>query len=393
MKNLIWLTILFFVIIGFYSCSDDDDTTTSAVTSGLDGQWLFTMSPLNVYHDTTVVKGFTDADFTVDPSINDEVFLYQAGNDVIGFAGPFEFRGTLTDSLRLDIFEPAEGPYGADTSMIKSAEMSLALDAFGFLNGNGKIVLDWDTTGVTNDTYTIFARKIGNINADFKQADFKRLKLSAAQNWARDLCDLDYSALSLVVGYLTDGVIRLMGNCGAHKFEGGYFVFGHYGPGSLLPAWTQTVYYPMEWSFCKVRKYHFDVHYVEPIRDIQALLFLLRQSENFCRNLGFDNMDTLIALTNDFYNKYGHFSITMAFSELTHQAGFYVNVANDDHNAHEHRLLQIIKNKLDHYFRQTFFYSGKYIYDTWHIRRSDFFVCSIPLVFCYLFGTIEVNLD
>lgn len=389
MKTKFCLSISFLIIIGFYSCSDEPDTINSNTSEGLNGKWQFIITPLNVFIDTTTVKGKNGNDFITDPSINDEIYLYQTGNQINGFTGPFELRGTLSDSIRLDIFEPAEGRYGEDTSMLKSSEMTLIQNSMGFLEGTGRIILDWDTTGVKFDTYRITANKISNITA----SDFNALKLQSSSSWLSKLCDLSFDAVSFLTSKLTDDIFRPMGNCWGHKHNGGFYVFGHTGPGSIFPVWTQTVYFPMEWSFCKTRRYHFNLDYDGAILGLSELEDLVTVQANWLRHIGFVTIPDLLTKLRDFYNQYGNFAIIIGYNYETGQGTIYVIVENGNPNAHTHPLVTTISDEIYRHFHGMFYLSGRNVRDEWHLKRSDFFICNTPLLFCYIFGTVKVNLN
>jgi hypothetical protein len=183
-----------------------------------------------------------------------------------------------------------------------------------------------------------------------------------------------------------------MGNCWLHKSNGGYYIFGHTAPGSIFPVWTQTVYFPYEWSFCKTRRYKFHFDYDGQVLALNVLEDLITAQEQWLEHLGFGSLAEALAKIEDFYNQYGNFAIIVGYSRETGDGGIYVNVENGNPNAHSHPLVQTIINKLNRYFNGTFIFSGRNITDEWHLRRSNFLVCNSPVLYCYLIGTINVNM-
>ncbi|MCX6160925.1 MAG: hypothetical protein NTV87_06260 [Ignavibacteriae bacterium] len=384
------ITVLFvFTSVVFYSCNKDDNDITSSATisTGLTGQWQFTITPLYHYIDTTMIKGKNGYDFKADPSINDEIYLYESNNQIRGFTGPIEFRGLKTDSIRLGVFEPVDGRYGVDTSMIKSAEMVLKQNSMGFLEGSAKIVLDRDTTGVIFDTYTIFGRKIGNITTD----NINNLRNFALASWSDKICSIAGDLASFICGILSDRVFRPMANCWGTVDGGGFYVFGNTGPGSILPVWTVTCYYPFEWSACKAREYDFNINYGGPVTGLTELEALVKAEASWLNNIGYTSDSLIVAEIESFYNIYGNFAITIAHDVETQGMAIYVNVENGSTIAHTHPLIQRISNTISHYFNGVWLYSGRNISDSWYLRRSDFLVCNTPVIFYYLFGTASVN--
>jgi len=298
-------------------------------------------------------------------------------------------RGSKTDSIRLEIFEPLDGRYGVDTAMMKSSEMTLGQNSMGFLEGTGKIVLDRDTTGVSNDVFKIFGRKIANISQD----RIKNLRIITKSSWLDKLCKVVSDGISFVISIVTDGVFRPMANCWGNKNGGGYYVFGDKGPGSLFPVWTQTAYYPMEWSWCKVRRYDFDIYYDGAVISLPVLRDLVKAQASWLSKIGFHSDSVIVADLDEFYNIYGNFGITFAYNLETKNAAIYANVENGSTSAHSHVLVKTIVDALNPLFNTVYSSSGRSIHDEWHMRRSDFFVCNTPIIFCYIFGTANVKYD
>jgi hypothetical protein len=384
----VFSSLLMVILTVFLSaCTEDENhSIIQTVSPGLNGQWQFTITPLEHYIDTTTLKGKNGNDFTADNCVNDEIYLYESNNQVTGYTGAIEFRGTVSDSIRLDVYELQDGRYGDDTSRLKTGEMILHLNSFGHMEGWGNNVLNTDA-GAVYETYTIFARKLGNM----PQGSIENIRMSLRSTFLDKLCSVVGSVISYITGVITGGVFRPMGGCWGEKDGGGFYAFGQTGPGSLLPAWTQTVYYPYEWAFCSTRVYNFDIDYEGSIIELALLKDIIRNvNPSWLTAIGFVNDSLIIAAVEDFYNIYGDFAITMVFNLETHNLGLYVNVENGSTSAHEHHLPHAISNAIGH-IANVYAFSGRNIHDSWHMRRSNFFVCNTPLLFCYLFGTAKVK--
>lgn len=387
MKYKAFLPVLFFICVVFISCGDDSDNINNSVSGNLTGKWEFNITPLNVYQDTTLINGNRDSDFPVESSLNDEVYLYQSGDRIFGNSGFFQFRGTVSDSIRLTVFEPVEGRFGQDTAMLKSSEMTLSGNQFGFLEGIGKISIDWDTAGVIYDTYRISARKTADISPQNISS------IITAVNPVEVICNKVSSLMSMLIGYITDNYFRPMENCWGHKVRGGYYLFGHIAPGNLQAIYTQTVYFPMEWSFCKAKKYHFKMEYNSVINKVSELEELVGYYPHWLENVGFNDLGVFNSQAESFNQQYGNFALIVGLSLLTNKISIYVINEAGSPDAHTHPFVQTVSNKLRVHFRDVNFSSGKNITDKIHLKRSDFVVCNTPVLFCYLFGTVNVKME
>ncbi len=381
------LMIVFFTIF-LNGCKEDENIVTSptAISADITGQWQMTITPLFHYIDTTNIKGNNGYDFKSDPSVNDEVYFYRANSVIDGFAGPIKFRGTITDSIRIGVYEPKNGRVGADTVTEKTAEMVLIQNAFGYLEGRARILLDRDTTGVIFDTYNISCKKIGNIS----ELDFINAQ-KGINSWIDDLCKAAGDVMSFITSALTGGAFRPMANCWGNKAGGGFYVFGNEGPGSLLPVWTMTSYYPLEWAACKVRVYNFNINYDGQAMGMTELKDAVLAETFFLSKIGFFNDSIVVSALESFYNTYGNFAITIGYNLETQNIAVYVNNENGSTNAHTHFLAKTIIDALSLHFSSVYASSGRNISDSWHMRRSDFFVCNTSLLYCYVFGTAKVN--
>lgn len=239
-----------------------------------------------------------------------------------------------------------------------------------------------------DETYTLFANKIAEISSKEGKANYGRFSF----------CDVVSSVSSFLISTLTDGVFRPIGNCYLHKDGGGYYIFGHEGPGSIFPVYTQTIYLPWEWSWCKVRKYGFNIDikgeaigYEALKSDIEALSGVLKE---FCKKLGFADLDLLFEAMDEFHQEFGGFAFSCAYDSHTNNLGLYVNhKQGNSEAAKEHLLTQTIKCAFEPFVHKVYVHAGSHIHDKWHLRRSDIGACNSILVIMYLFGTHNVNYD
>jgi hypothetical protein len=390
-KTTLLIILLFFA---FFSCKDKDDNAGLLPKNrDISGLWEFTLVPHEIYLDTVIIHGQSAADFETYTSINDQVYLYQDGNgNVVGFAGTFKFTGKISgSSLELAVYANPDGLYMAERpveEMIRMSEIGLEIDDFGLMEGMGHYLDDPYFRDLRDDRYKVFARKINNLDKSFpSMADFhSELYLKGIKD---DICKVIYSITSWVIASLTDGVVRPMSqDCWLHKDGGGYYAFGHEGPGSVLPILTQAIYYPLEWSCCKVRSYGFEISIGgENISYIALKQAILSTSvQNIFNKLGFADFGELEAAMDAFYQEYGGFGISIFYDTHTNNTGLYINHEKGS-GAENSDLVNAMKGA----FGSNYVYAGKNIHDSWHLRRSDFLVCNTPIVICYVIGTHNVN--
>ncbi len=386
--------LLGFLSVYFTSCKEKNTVhKTDNNSTLLTGSWVFTLTPDVSIQDTTTIKGIKGTDEPEYSSEFEEVYLYaNANGDVTGDSGPFRFEGFRAgDSVILHVYNPQDGflePSVTTNNMVRVSTMRLKIDDKGFLNGKGVYDPNPDYEGAENESYFVEGKKRSDITPPHAG------QKEAGSNILHTLCNIDASITSFLISRLSDNLFRPIGNCYLEKDGGGYYVYGHYGPGSLLPIYTQTVYYPYEWSWCKVRKYNFNIKMQGNIEAVEALKWIVKHqapTNNFSVNLGFETADLLNDAIDDFYNKFGGFAISFGFSTRTHNLSIYVN---HEHGSREdalnHYLITSIASAMRPNVNKIYYFSGKSIHDSWYLRRSDFGVCNTPLLFVYVLGTNEV---
>ena len=184
--------ILLLVIITF-SCKDKDDNDATLITQpNISGQWEFILTPDVTVPDTTLVKGYTGADFEEYACINDEVFLYQDENgNIKGFAGPLKLSGKLDGkNISLHVFINPNGEYDPVRPLVEMerfSNMTLILDDFGLMAGGGTFEEYPEYPNIVNNTYKVEARMISSIN---KSGSFNNLYKNGLEvnHWWSFLC-------------------------------------------------------------------------------------------------------------------------------------------------------------------------------------------------------------
>lgn len=377
------------------SCKKDDDKTEIEKEDIylLSGMWEFTLSPDNSLQDTSTVKGIKGSEEEEYPAVINEIYLYENQQGlIIGDHGLLSFQGSKNGNLvELKVYNRKNGNYDPNAEpedMDHISTMNLSIDDFGIMRGNGIYLENPDYENANAESYFVVAKKRSDIN-DHESA-FKE-----SQNHVLStLCNITASIDSWLISTLSDNIFRPIGNCYLQKSGGGYYIFGHYGPGSLLPIYTQTVYYPFEWSWCKVRKYHFDMELKGEVRSIEILNWLVEHQPptvNFYDKIGFETIDLLQEAIQDFNNKFGGFAISIAYSTRTHNLAIYVNHSSGSSSeARSHHLVTTIGDAMNSHVKKVYYYAGHNIRDHWYLRRSEFGVCNSPLLMCYVIGTHEI---
>ncbi len=386
-RKLVIVLAIIIIAVPLKSCDKDNDDDQPENT-GISGQWKFTLSPDASYQDPDTVHGLTAADFNESSSTYDEVYLYEDENqniygETMGYKIGGKRNGTSVDLI---LYEFPEGPID-ESLQISDLEpftnMHLTIDEFGRLNGHGDYIEDPDQEWTKVDTYFVEAVKINDITIPELKKSIKYI-----------LCDLASTFSSFAISFLSDGVFRPMASCYGHKSGGGYYAFGHEGPGSIFPIYTQTVYIAWEWSWCKVRKYHFKINLKDEVLTYEALKLELEHIEktwNLSHKLNFGSYEELVQVLDDFWQNYGGFAITIAFNTHTQNASVYVNYEHGkSSDVKHHPLVEAIKSLANDFADEVFVYEGKDIHDSFHMRRSEI-GCNSKIVFFYLFGTHKVN--
>ncbi len=398
-KKLIPFLIVSVILFSFLSCESDGNTEVAPTVKDttVQGKWIFTLSPDKSFKDTTEIKNFRGTDYEEFEN-SYEVYLYEDKNqNIIGISSPFKFGGKRSgNKIVLDVYDHPENEYISTRElkdMKKISTMNLTIDEFGNLHGNGTYYENSEYEKQIEEEYSVFADKISDLkNALGKTNSIEFVE--GTKSFESIACGILGSINSFLISKLSGNIIRPMGGCWFQKNGGGYYLFGETGPGSILPIYTQTVYWPIEWSWCKVRKYSFDVELKGSITAIDAVEWYLKNkppTNHFHSDLGFASVDAFAQIVNEFYNLFGNFAISLAYDTHTKNISIYVNHEKGNTNQVEsHLLVQNIKNAISPHVNGVWLFSGKNIHDSFHLRRSLSGLCSSPLLIIYVVGTANV---
>ena len=386
------IMIITILVIPLNSCDKDDDNDNIVTNdSTVSGKWEFIISPNESYVDTTTILGVSAADYDENSSSYSEVYLYEDENqEIYGESWGYKINGKrIGNAVELNFYEFPDGPLDESIkleSMELFTQMKLTVNEFGIMEGSGSYVEDTAMEWTKYDTYFIEALKLNDITNPNLKSSFKHI-----------LCDIASTFTSYLIAVLTDGVFRPMASCYGHKNGGGFYAFGHEGPGSSLPIYTQTVYVAWEWSWCKVRKYSFHIKLKGETIGYETLKYEIRKMEPILKTLdkiGFSSIDDFEDILDDFYDKFGGFAISTAYSTHSHNLSLYVNhEKGSSHDAEHHDLIEMIKYGLDPLCHHVTVYAGKDIHDYFHMRRSDLGICNSDIIIFFLFGTHHVDYD
>ncbi len=396
--NAKWSYLISFLmislIIGLAACDKDDNNDNEMITNEekLSGVWEFTLMPDVSVHDTTLVKGYRESDFEEYAASYSDIILYQNESyEIEGENGLFFFDGKKTnDEIQIKVYQHPNGyadPDMAISEMLHVSTMVLKADEYGKLSGTGTFTEHNVDPNAIYESYKVKAIKVQDIS---NKNEFKQLKFDLH----KVLCDIGSDISSFIISEVSDNVFRPISDCYLHKEGGGYYVFGHEGPGSTIPIYTQTVYFPYEWSFCGVKKYTFKMKLESEVTLIEDLLWAAendKPSSEYFKKLGFETLQDFKNLISDFNSKYGEFGISFVYSEHSKDMGLYVNHKSDKKDeVLEHELITKMETALKSHGHRLFKKEGKEISDDWHLRRSDAGVCNTPLLICYVIGTNNV---
>jgi len=401
MGNLPVKIMLFSLFMVFsFSCKDNkDDDNLTQVPNDVTGQWEFIITPDHIYQDTDLIKGHRASDFEVYSSITDEVYLYQSGENILGFTGPCKLSGRITGKqVTLNVLIDPDGKYLPERPIEEMNQLSiinLLLDDYHMMQGTGTYMPYETYPPIVNNTYKVKARRTNTINVT-KQSLSGFKSGMAVSDWKNDICKILFSIVSWIITDLTDGIVRPMSSeCWLSKDGGGYYVFGQEGPGSMFPIFTQNIYYPFEWSACQVRDYSFNIS----IGSENISYLVLKNSiinsppvKDLISKLGFTGVPQLEQALDDFYNQFGGFGISIYYDTETNGLGLYVNISqgNSD-DAINSGLVQCMKAAFGQHVGSIDVLAGTSINDNWHLRRSPAFVCNSPIIICYVIGTNNVQ--
>lgn len=378
------------VILPLNSCKNDEENE-NPVNGSLSGEWAFEINPDSSFQDTSVVEGTLAGDFGESGSSYQQIFLYEdeEGN-IYGEMWGYKLSGKRNiNEVELDLFAYPDGPLDESVpvgSMKPYAKMKLTINQFGLMNGHGDYYEDEDQPWTSVDSYFIHARKLNDISNPYLKTSFKEI-----------ICDLASGFTSFLISNLTYGTFRPMATCYGHKDGGGFYVFGHEGPGSILPIYTITFYVAWEWSWCKVRSYSFNIDLKGESIGYESLKALINSMEpelEVLKKLGFAEFDVFSTLLDEFHQKYGGFAFTAAFNTHTHNMSLYVNhTQGSSSDIKDEPLVKTMRDGLDGLCHDISVYAGSSINDKFQMRRSDIGVCNSDIIFVYLFGTNSVNYD
>lgn len=389
------------VLAGNYCKKDDDDENTEQRVATLDGEWQFTITPDTSALDTTTINGLTASDFEEHATIVEEVYLYEdnAGN-IEGFSGPIRLTGKRNgNDINLNVFIDPDGEYEPSrpiSEMLLFSVINGELDEFGFIHGYGRYEDYPEYPNIINNTYTLDARKITSITKSEMIANINK-STQEINHWYDFICDGLATIAGWVISDLTDGTIRPMSrDCWLHKDGGGYYMFGHSGPGSIFPIFTTSLYYPYEWCRCATRAYGFTVSLKGESLSYLALKnsILGTTINDIFAKLGFPGNNELFLAMDDFHNKFGGFGMSMFWDTHTDHIGLFVNhKSGSSEEAKNHILTQSIAAALSGFASKVYIYAGESIHTDWHLKRSAYFSCNSPMIISYLIGTYNVNYD
>jgi len=386
MLKVAFKMLLFLILATFIWCN-------KGYYPDISGGYEFIVAPGNSFQDTTLIKGKRGMDYPQYNATYEGFYLYEddKGN-VTGYFKTWKLKGVRKDqNLTLDLYTHPEGPVNMELpvdSMHKFSTMNLTINDYGNLEGDG-IYYPYELyPQLEEETYTVYANRLTGMSLRESRVNYGHFSF----------CDIISSISSFLISCLTDGIFRPMGNCYLHKDGGGYYIFGHEGPGSIFPVYTQTVYLPWEFSCCKVREYGFNIDIKgEAIgyEGLKSQLQLLNTVfKDFFKKLGFHDLDLFFQAMDDFHQKFGGFAFTCAYDTHTHNLSIYVNhTKGDSEDAKNHLLTLTMKSAFMPFVHKVYVYAGSHIHDTWHLRRSDVGVCNSMLLIMYLFGTHNVNYD
>ncbi|NQU35635.1 MAG: hypothetical protein HQ521_20605 [Bacteroidetes bacterium] len=391
-KNAIILLVSVFILFTLSTCQKDDDKDTEVESkTNVTGEWEFTLTPLVSYIDTTQYHGATAGDFPEYPATISEVYLYEdESQNIIGEAFGYKIAGIRNDyNVHLNLYVYPEGPYDETISidsMSIFSSMELSIDKYGYLKGSGEYFEYPIYPNIIYNTYTAQARKIRDITSSYKDT----------KGWTDKLCNIISKFDSFLISTLTDNIFRPMYGCYGHKDGGGYYVFGHEGPGNRLPIYTATVYFPMEWSWCKVRDYSFSFNLGSEVHSVTKLKEEIQKVDHALdvfHKWGFNDESEFFDHMDDFIQNFGGFAISILYDTHTDHIGLFVNHESkkSKQQIESHPFISTLMHELDKLCGGVYLDTGKDINSHWHVRRSDFLVCNSQIYIIYLIGTHKVS--
>lgn len=376
MFKILSMISLIFVLVG---CGDTTQTSANKVS----GSWSVTLRPVN--DDAEGNPGITL------PAIT----LAQIGNHISGESSIFRGEGIIYgNNVDLSFYQTGENGEAE-----KVLTLNLRLNDISNMTGSGKTYSQITAKDVINkNTYEYVATAETDLFAvEARRVEPGEIDLQESSDVKDVACNLVGSISSFIIGIGSNNAFRPMGGCWLNEQGGGYYIFGQTGPGSLAPIWTQTMYYPIEEkAVCKSRTYHFDMSIGNQVKSIDKLMDNLGGFGGLANALGFSEVDALLILVQDFYNKFGGFAFSYAISTKSGNTSLYVNLTSNWSHTEvvNHPLVSAVVKLVPGGSKEVFV--GQQISDSFVLRRNFTPVpystyCNTPLVIAYLFGTHEVS--
>ena len=373
------------------SCKDKSNDPVSVAGSDISGQWSFILIPDKVYSDTALLKGHRGSDFEAYSATQDGIWLQQSGAEVTGFGGPLKYAGTISgNQVTLRVYDPPEGRFHPETpvgEMVYVSDITLTLSNNMTMTGSGTYRNVTPYPYQPLNTYKVKATRLSGMKSTAGVAG-----IAAVAGWEDEMCKVVSSIASWIISSLTDGIFRPMsGNCWLYHDGGGYYIFGHEGPGSALPLLTETIYYPFEKSCCQCREYGFNISLGPHTMAYDVLRDILVNNppvKEFVSKMGFSSPEALGLALDQFYAESGDFAISLFYNSNTHSATLYVNTSGKSNlNAANSTLIQNIASAINPFVSKVYIMTGNSINDSDYLRRSPVFVCNTAVEIVYLFGT------
>ena len=389
--KIVLFIIVTSLILTILSC---EKVTKYLTDDKLNGKYTFTLTGLESYQDTTLIKGMRGTDFPEYSTTYEDFYLYEddEGN-VCGNCKMWKLNGQRDgEDVVLNLYINPQGTIYNDPpidSMYLFSTMNLTVNDFGNLEGEGYYHAYEYYPEIVNETFNVVANKIN----DLKQIEDETgcTKFS--------FCDIIKDIDSFLIKHWLHNKFRRMHSCDLHKNGGGYYVFGHEGPGEYYSVATVSAYFPWEYSWCKVRRYHFTIEMKDEFINYDDLRTKVQDLDNsmdgFAKGLGFESIDQLLQLMDDFHQNFGGFAFAAMDDSHTHNSSLYVfHTEGSNDAAKDHEFTQKIKKSMESNSSGVWLYaSSGDISDHWHLRRSQIGVCNSILSMAYLFGTHKVNFD
>lgn len=393
-----FITRLMFVVLLLtmtFSCKNKSEDTTPVTSNDISGQWSFILVPDKVYNDTDLVKGHRGSDFEAYSATQDEIYLQQSGSAISGFSGPVKYAGTISgNQVSLKVYDQPQGKLHIENSvedMVYISDIILTLNADMSMTGSGTY-RNYDLYPyLPLNTYKVKANRLG-----ITKSITAGKTISATEGWEDEMCKIISTISSWIISSLTDGVFRPMSsNCWLYHDGGGYYIFGHEGPGSALPLFTETIYYPFEVSCCHCREYGFNISLGPHTLAYDVLRDILVNNppiKELVSKLGFTSPEALGLALDQFYAESGDFAISMYYNINTRSATLYVNTSSKStFDAANSTLIQNIANAINPFVSKVYIMTGNNINDSDYLRRSPAFICNTAVEVVYLFGTSKAE--